>query len=173
MQANTISQFKGATNYQAILAAIGAQLNDVEEFFGQIIVALVLPNAIGPQLDALGGKLNQGRDGLSDSDYRTILQARVVQYQANGTIEDLIQIMLTLTNCLSVQVLESYPAKVTVTAQDLGVVLSTSDVKSAMFSTKLNGVGLIVNVGVSPVFAFDADGSDTEGLDQGQLCGPL
>ncbi len=176
MRAGLIQQFKGLPNLDAFVHAFGDQLNDVEEFFGQLLVLQTLQESVGVQLDRLGVLLGQGRNGLGDGDYRTILQARIVQYRANGTIEDIIQILLILGGAGSVVISESFPARFQALVYGLNAVVSNSDLAAAVLQTKLAGVRVDVFVPspTNPQFTFDHVIDSTHaGFDQGHLSGPI
>jgi hypothetical protein len=175
MQANIITQFKGQPNLAAFVNAVGAQLNDVEEFFTQILNNLCLENAVGVQLDGLGAALNQGRNGLGDSDYRTLLQARIVSQQATGTIEDMLVILKTLANCTYVSVQESFPAKMVLTAiQPTQPNLTNADILTAVAQAKAAGVGALVLTASAPVFQYDLPATaNNAGYDVGHIAGPM
>lgn len=170
-----IQQFKGLPNLQAFFTAFGNQLNDVEEFYGQLMNDLILENAIGTQLDNLGAVLNQGRNGLTDDDYRAVLQSRIVEYQSNGTIEDLIQIMLVLGGANQVQLLEDFPAGFQITARGINSPVANKDIVAAILQAKLAGVQANIEAETAlPIFQLDlAATAVNDGLDKGHIAGPL
>ncbi len=176
MRARLITQYRGLPTLDAFLHALGDQMNDIEEVFGQILSQLTLQNATGAQLDAFGLLLGQGRNGLGDDDFRTIIQARIVQYQGNGTIEDIIQILLALGGSSSMQLNEYFPARFQVKLADFAPLISASDIASAILQSKLAGVAVDVFIPAptNPQFTFDhvAD-SGHDGFDQGHLSGPI
>ncbi len=174
MRAGLIQQFRGLPNLDAFVHALGDQLNDVEEFFAQLLTLQTLELSVGVQLDRLGVLLGQGRNALSDSDYRTLLQTRIIQYQAQGTVEEIIQAILALSVTSVVQLTEVFPAAFQVVAVDLSnVVVASSDLKAAIFGMKLAGVGAQINQVSSPAFAFDTASAGRAGFDVGHLAGPF
>ncbi len=176
MRAGLIQQFKGLPNLDAFVHALGDQLNDVEEFFGQLLTLQTLELSVGVQLDRLGLLLGQGRNSLSDSDYRTILQARIVQYQGQGTAENIIQLLLILGGASSVVLSESFPARFQVLLYGLNAVVSNSDLAAAVLQAKLAGVRVDVFIPSPslPQFTFDhAIDATHAGFDQGHLSGPI
>ena len=174
MRAGLIGQFKGLPNIDAFIKAFGAQLNDLDEYFGQLLTQLILPNAEGVQLDKIGDVLDQGRNGLGDDDYKTLLQARIIQYQSMGTAEDLIQLLLTLAGTNRVDNYENFPAKITLIARSPATAISNADIITAVQEAKAVGVGVNLNQGNIPIFQFDlAATAANAGFDQGHLAGPL
>lgn len=173
MLSRLAEQFKGLPVLEAFLVAIGDQLNDVEEFFQQLIDNVTLQGSVGAQLDKMGVILAQGRNGLGDDDYRTILQARIIEYQSNGTTEDIIQILLTLGGAAEVQVTESFPAAFQAVSVGANPPVSDADVHTAVLQTKFAGVGVNLLQADDPVFALDAVGPNQAGWDLGHFAGPL
>ena len=175
MTAGLISQFAGLPNLAAWITAFGAQLNDVDQFFGQLFTELNIENATGAQLDGLGNILGQSRNGLSDTAYQTLLQARIVSYRSQGTVENLIQILLSLAAAQSVQVIEAQPAAISVVVAGEGTpALTNSDIVTAVYQAKPAGVLLTLNAATElPIFQFDAPNSaNSAGFDQGHIAGP-
>jgi hypothetical protein len=174
MRANLISQFTGLPNLDAFMVAVGNQLNDLDEFFGQLFTNLTLQNAVGAQLDNLGAILGQARTGLSDDAYRTLLQATISAYQSNGSVEALIQIMLSLGGVSGAQVVEGNTA-ILATVVTPVVNVSASVLETAVLQAKPAGVLLNLNGANNPIFAFDSAGPNGlgAGFDQGHFAGPL
>ena len=176
MLAGLITQYAvGATNLYAYMNAIGDQLNDIEECLGQLLDNLCLQNAVGVQLDGLGYALGQGRDGLGDEDYRALLQARIASLQAQGTVEDIIQIFKTLASCEKVQVIELYPAAFRVIMTNPGTpVLSNADIVAAVMTAKAGGVRAELFSVAKPAFKLDDPATDlNDGLDTGYFPVPF
>lgn len=173
MQANLISQFQGLPNIGFWITALGAQLNDIDQAIGQLLTMLPLQGASGAQLDALGGLLGQARDGLNDPTYQALLQAKIVQLRSQGTVENLIQILLSMAGAQKVQVLESADADITVTAIEIaGAPLTPNDVIAAVVLSKPAGVGMVLDEATAPAFEFDMVASSLNaGFDQGHLAG--
>jgi hypothetical protein len=173
MRARLISQFQGLPNLDAFIHAAGDQLNDIDEFFGQLASLLTLQTAVGAQLDVLGVILGQSRNGLTDSPYRTLLQARVSAYASTGSVESLIQILMSLGGAQTVRVLESSLPDITVTILGLNSPVTHRDILTAMQLAKPAGVSLTLNaVPGLPAFQFDAtDPTQGAGFDVGHLAG--
>ena len=168
-------QFQGLPVLGSFIKNIGCQLNDLDEFFGQLFTKLNLQNAGGVQLDGLGTLLGQSRNGLSNNDYKTLLQARIAAYQSKGSVENLIQIMLTLAAAKVVQVIESQPASVAVVTSGEGnPALSNNDIITAIYQAKPAGVLLTLNATIElPAFQCDLPATaNNAGFDTGHVAGP-
>lgn len=176
MRSRLAEQFKGLPNLDAFLHAFGDQLNDLEEFYTQLMTLRTLQAAEGTQLDKLGVVLGQGRNALDDSGYRTVLQARIAEYQSNGTIEDVIEVLLVLGGASSVLVVESFPARFQAYPLGLNSPVSNADIATAINQIKLAGVGADVFIPSPslPQFTFDhAVDASHAGFDAGHLSGPI
>ncbi len=175
MQANLISQFQGLPNIGFWITALGAQLNDIDQAIGQLLTMLPLQGAAGAQLDALGGLLGQARDGLNDPTYQALLQAKIVQLRSQGSVENLIQILLSLAGAVSVQAIESQPAAISILVTgEVTPALTNSDIVTAVYQAKPAGVLLTLNAAVQfPAFQFDVpDSAESAGFDNGHIAGP-
>lgn len=174
MRAGLIGQFKDLPNLDAFIRAIGNQLNDVDEFFGQLFANLNLQNAVGIQLDNLGLTLAQSRNGLGDDDYRTLLQARISAYRSTGNVESLLQIILGLGGASGAQVIEG-ASHITVTVLAPETIVSHSDLITALLEGKPAGVLMTINTATVPEFIFDNPGQDGlgAGFDAGHFAGPF
>jgi len=175
MNAGLISQFVGLPNLAAFISALGAQLNDVDQAVGQLFTMLNIESATGIQLDNIGATLGQSRNGQSDTNYQTLLQARIVSYQSQGNVEALIQILMTLGAAKAVQAIESQPAAISIVAVGEGnPALTNNDIVTAVFQAKAAGVLLNLNAAtLIPAFQFNlAPTANNAGFDQGHLAGP-
>ena len=173
MNADLISQFQGLPNIGAWINAFGAQLNDLDQFFGQLLTTVPLQQAFGAQLDGIGGILGQGRDGLSYQAYQALLQAKINQLRSQGTVENLIQILISMAGAQSVQVIEGGNADITVTAVEIASSsLTPSDVITAVYQSKPAGVNMTLNGAFGPAFQFDLPATGLNaGFDVGHLAG--
>jgi hypothetical protein len=175
MMAGTAQQFQNAANYTAFVNAFGAQLDDILEATIQVLTELFIPNAVGAQLDALGVELGLPRASLSDADYMAALQMMIRAYQSEGSIEDLIQIMLGFGGASSVQVVQQAHANanITITGIDATPLYSDQQTASILRRSAVAGVGVQVQIGSHlPTFQFDKPVSgNNAGLDQGHALG--
>jgi hypothetical protein len=59
-----------------------------------------LAGRAGDQLDGVGGMVGQAREGMSDSDYRLWIAARILVNQSSGTGEDLLALLACLRDAI-------------------------------------------------------------------------
>lgn len=90
-------QFKDATKLQAFISAFMSESQALENAMQDLLTMRTLDNAVGAQLDVIGKKVGQARNGLDDDDYRRYCRARVAANRSNGVPEDLIKVAKAAT----------------------------------------------------------------------------
>lgn len=91
-------QFKKSPNYLAFLTSLVTPIQSVENAMRQLLLERDIYTAIGDQLDTLGKIVGQPRNGLSDTQYRRYLLARIGTSKSNGIVEDLLAISVLVVN---------------------------------------------------------------------------
>ncbi len=140
-------QFKGQANYIALLEALIAPCQDIEDAFWSLLTERFLDTAVGAQQDIIGKIVGQPRNGLSDDDYPAYLRARIATNRSNGLVEDLIRITQLIVDDDNVTVVvdQQYPAAVVVRIEDTAAVDATTDALiSFLRQAKAGGVRLIL-----------------------------
>jgi hypothetical protein len=89
-----IEFFRKGPRNQVVLQAIGAQIQELEDAFWDLLSAFDLASAVGVQLDTLGKILGERRGGRADEDYRAALRVRILVNSSDGKIEQLYTIIL-------------------------------------------------------------------------------
>lgn len=79
-------------NIEQLLGAILAPAQDVENALQQMALYRFVDTAEGAQLDIIGRIVGQEREGLTDTDYRRYIRARIAANNSNGTIEDVLTV---------------------------------------------------------------------------------
>lgn len=95
--ARLISQYADKPRIVRLLSAYLRPLQEAEDALWTLIDQVNLNNATGITLDYLGKILNQGRLGLSDQNYRTVLRARVRVLLSSGKVDELLTILRLVT----------------------------------------------------------------------------
>lgn len=110
--ARVLEQDKGQDKFEDLLALVFApQIQDLENAIIQILTDTVLDAAIGIQLDNFGTIVDQARNGQNDDDYRQTIRAKTILNNAQGTLEEVIQLIDSLTGGgLSIEIVEDFPA---------------------------------------------------------------
>lgn len=102
-------QFRAKPNFVALVErVIGRQIQELENVFQDILSARILDNATGGALDLWGSVFNEPRAGRTDATYRVALLLAVARDNGSGTPEDMIAILLTLTDSTKVYLEDEY-----------------------------------------------------------------
>ena len=79
------SASRSLPRFSALAAAVLAQVDDLISVIGEIPGAYSVLYAEGVQLDALGSSVSVSRpEGMTDSDYRLLLQAKLILWTWDG-----------------------------------------------------------------------------------------
>lgn len=86
------------TNIAKLLGAFLRQVQDLEDAYQQLLLERSLDTSVGAQLDVIGRKVGQKRNGYADEAYRRLLRARISTNRSSGLPEQLIHIALLVVN---------------------------------------------------------------------------
>lgn len=104
-------QYRGTASHEGILAALGAQVQELERAIFDLLLLRSLEGCEGVQLDNLGKVLGAAREGRADTDYRLRLRAQIVLNRSSGEAEVIAQVFrLTVPASTAVEVVDIYPA---------------------------------------------------------------
>jgi len=108
------------TNLENLVTGYAVQYEELElVFFDLLEKTLAIADAEGAQLDAIGTIVGRARHGLSDGDYRISLNAKILINKAEGTREELIEILDTINSSTStITINETFPAHIEVILDD-------------------------------------------------------
>lgn len=172
-QALLIEHFKNSTNLKAVLAAYLAQVQELEAMMFDLLEDRNLDTAVGSQLDVIGEILGLDRNGLSDSDYRSYLRARIVLNFGSGTIEDVrdvIQLVTVTSGTVTIDISESFPsdpAHFEIIITDPIIAGEATIIASVVADAKGAGIRGVITYWIDPtadVFQYD----DGPGYDDGE-----
>jgi hypothetical protein len=113
-QDHLIEQFRGKANFNAMIAALVEQIQDLEEAAFEVFEQTDIYSAVGVQLDGIGAIVGQPRQGRNDVDYRIAIFARIAVNISSGTPEEIINALLLFEPSNLIQVFEFFPAQFTV-----------------------------------------------------------
>lgn len=88
-----LEQFCEKPRIEAVFRLFAAEVQELESAIWDLMLARCLPNASGKILDDLGQIVDEGRNGLSDGDYKLAIAQRVRILRSNGTIPDILGIL--------------------------------------------------------------------------------
>lgn len=153
-----ISFFREGPRNQAVLEAMMAQVQELEDNIALQRDAFDVDTAVGDQLDSLGKRVGERRDDRIDDVYRTAIRVRILVNRSNGRLEELLAIALGISPAATIRARELYPAALSLEFSTLG----TSTLQNAyrlLKKAKAAGVRLLV-AGVGDdgsIGAVDAD----------------
>ena len=135
-------EFLKERNILGILESADNQFNELEQVFYDMFTKLWIDYAEGEQLDVLGIHVGADRNGLSDSDYRLLIEAKVQINISSGQPERVISAVRFLYDTNDIEYSPEYPAKV-----GIYVVGETYTVPEALLILQIlpSGVGLILS----------------------------
>lgn len=152
-----IQQFKDKPNFVAILTALSKQCEDVEDAIFEFFDQFNVDNAEGDQLDIIGNIVGIDRNGLSDTDYRSLIRTKIIINNGSGEFEIIIKALTDLYNATTVYMYNYGNAKLYIWVD----VLLTSDDLQTILTFLPAGVELFLIVSSTNPFVFydDPDGS--------------
>lgn len=104
-------QFKNKQVINAIVGAIGLEMQALEDAIFPMFDLLDISIMIGAQLDGIGDILTEPRGGATDVNYRLALLDKAARITASGTPEQVIERIITLTSPTgAVDYREDFPA---------------------------------------------------------------
>lgn len=150
----------------ALTAAIARQSQQVEDLLWQIKGAFDLDTAVGEQLDWLGRRVGERRQGRADDDYRAAVRARRFVLRSRGRVSDFYKVALALLPSATVRVQDFYPFAVVVSLTAVLGAVTPATIAAMLRRTKRAGVRLdllIVDLGSSFVWTTAPAGSSALG----------
>ncbi len=167
------------TRMSKFLTAVAGSIQSVEDALQQLYTERRIDTAVATQLDVLGRIVGQPRLGLSDSDYRRHVRARIATNRSNGSAEDIIKItrLVLDDDDVYIHVEQQQVATVVVDLRDTPVAYALAQIVRDFLTDGVSaGVRLIVEFTSAPLeetFSFAAlGGGDGPGLGFGSFADP-
>ena len=170
--AHLLQQFKGLTNWPKVLTAFVEQVQDLENMFEDLLAIPDLDTATGEQLEVLGRIVGEARQGRSDADYLIGIRGRILVNKSEGTPVDIIELLTTISDGNTVELIEYFPAAYTAR---LETAVASED-EAARFAVLMRAA-TAAGVGAQLLYAGDVDSTrfkfDTsgQGFDEGEYTG--
>jgi hypothetical protein len=119
--ARLFKQFADTETWPALFAGVfGTCFDDVEDVMGQVLTQRVVSTAGGQNLDAIGESVGRARGGqTSDADYRAAIKAEAASLVVSGTVNEILELVVSLEPAAIVTLRELYPAAFVLTITDL------------------------------------------------------
>ena len=106
------AQFNGSTVLRTVLQIYLEEIQELEEAITEFLLQKNVDNAEGVQLDGIGEILGKLREGLSDSDYRDVLNIQKILNAGEGQYHTVLMLWQILTGSNTATVIEEFPAGV-------------------------------------------------------------
>lgn len=136
-----VEQYK-QSDIKKVTKIYAEMIQDLENVFWDLKQKrLALSSAQGKQLDNFGTIIDQAREGLVDSLYRTLITIKIAQINSDATPEDVIGIFSLFMNADEIIYYESYPASFNLIAVNPNPIGDTSLLSEAIRQAKAPGVG--------------------------------
>ena len=138
-----LSQFRDKPRLAAMLCALLAGVQDLDDAVYQTLTERWLDTAVGVQLDQLGTIVDLPRRGWVDETYRTLLRAQVLVLRSEGTSVDLFGVLEAIGFTLSLTSAEEHPAAIVFTlGEPFGVQITEVEAFELLERAKPAGVRL-------------------------------
>lgn len=157
------AQFSGKPRIAAILNALSAEVQQVEDMLFDLLNKRSIDGGEGVQLDKLGTIVGQPRQSRTDAEYRVALRARIRINLAQGQPEEIIAAIKFATDATFVRLYEFFPAAFLL--EFTGTIINTPDLLNIFRSVRPAGVfGALVWTATNPftlslALAYGADGA--------------
>jgi len=135
-------EFFKESNIQPVLESFDTQFNELEQVFYDMFTKLWLADATGEQLDIIGIHVGVSRQGLNDTDYRSLLYTKIQLNVSSGEPEAFISAVRFLYGTNDIEYTPDYPAKAGIYVKNQ---IYTSDDISLLLQILPAGVGLILS----------------------------
>lgn len=172
------SQYRQSTKFLAWLTAALEVLDDTTSTIVDIVNAFDLDNAVGVQLDVVGGLVGQGRTvnfipsggislTLADANYRTLLKAKIVKNHWTGQVAELVTAWELLFPGTLIIINDNQDMTMLVTLAGDFSSLVQELVTNGYIVPKPEGVHINFAWGHLPVFGYDQQSDYLDGYDVG------
>lgn len=145
----------------ALAASYLSQVQELEDALHDLYVRSMIRDATGQALDRLGALVTQLRENRTDDVYRTWILARALVLRSSGRAPELLAIArMVLPDSIQVQIVEEYPAGMTITLAGVVAAPLGSAVAALLHKAIARGVRTLVRwQTVATPFRFAADGT--------------
>lgn len=147
-----LQQFKGKTNWEALLGAWAVSIQYVEDMLYQLFSQRGVDTAVGRQLDVLGAIVGETRNNATDEGFRIRIKTRIIRNVSSGTVDSiLLAFDLLFTDTYSFVLTESFPGEVMFEVANTSIYGNVSDSQAADYLSVLKD---LVPAGVGVNFVY-------------------
>ncbi len=137
-----IEIFRKPRNSAYLRYGPGAQIQEIEDVLWDIYQSFDLETAENTALDFLGAVVGELRRGRDDTAYRTAINVRLLVNRSNGSIEEMLAILVLADPSLVMSLREYWPASLVFRWQSAFTALSSADMYYLVRQAKPAGVML-------------------------------
>jgi Protein of unknown function (DUF2612). len=169
------SHMRSGTQFDKLLQIFAERYQDIEDVFQDLLTNRAIDTAEGKQLDGLGQIIDLAREpGQSDVSYRLAIKSQFIVLSKSGSVEEVIDAYLKVTESATLEYTEIYPATfqlaalptVDVTDPDIAEYINTT-----MQNIKPAGVNMILTTAtgftLSQYSEVDGSGNGPTDNDEG------
>lgn len=172
------SEYQNSPKFLSWLLACLRPLDDASECLASFVTSFDLDYAVGVQLDALGVIIGQSRTVgfqpsggvspvLTDSTYRTLLRARILQNQWSGTINSLYAAWQLLFPGGRITIVDNYNMTATIILSGSFSSIIQDLILNGLIVPRPETVGYTFVFNTLPAFGFDQNNDIIAGFDVG------
>jgi hypothetical protein len=139
-----IDQYKDKPRLEALARSFLDSCQELEDVIWSVLLARIIDNAIGKNLDTLGKLVGQPRLGYDDVTYRIFINARALVNRSRGRAQDIIAVAALLLGVYTFSYTDLYPASFVVEADgpvSAGIVAHASAIATLISKARSAGVG--------------------------------
>lgn len=154
------SHYKSKQKLRALLASYTNRSQEIENLLWDMLLGLLIDNAVGVNLEILGKLVGQERISTDDELYRRAIKARVRINISQGQPEDLYYIIRVMVPGSSFTYLDVYPAMIIIEIDDSMVANDPGLLSVFLWAARAAGVGFRLWYNVSGENTFSFSGGD-------------
>lgn len=146
-----LEQFCEKPRIEALIRLLAAEAQELEAAIWDLMLARCLPNASGKILDDLGLLVDEGRNALSDADYKLAIAQKVRILRSNGTSPDILGILFAeLGDTFDLEVTTDSGGRFHVRLNDAVTVVEAERALTLIQLSKAAGIGSEVQFFLAP-----------------------
>lgn len=109
-----IARWKNDPVTNTYAEAMGEQNQELENVLYDFYSFLSIDSMIGQQLNVIGNIVKQPRNGLSDTQYRVYIKAKIGQNVGSGTLSDIRTVWQLILPANNIQIIEEFPCSISI-----------------------------------------------------------
>jgi hypothetical protein len=158
-EAALLYQFRTKPRIVALVRALAAGVQLLEDTIFDVIIGTQLDMATGVNLDRWGDMVGEARDGLTDFQYRPFIRGRILANRSTGKTDDLIRVFQEITAPSSVEQYNLYPAAFVLYAyrNEYSPEIVRNRIRKMMLEIKPAGIEMELTEVAGGYFGFQED----------------